>query len=70
MASSPNQGPTGAELAGLGVFLAAAFIIPVLLGVILDGALHTSPVFVFVGLVVGIIAAVAVVYTRYVKRYL
>jgi len=70
MASSPNQGPTGAELAGLGVVLAAAFIAPVLLGVILDGALHTSPVLVFVGLVVGIIAAVAVVYTRYVKRYL
>ena len=70
MASSPNQGPSGAELAGLGVALAAAFVVPFLLGVILDGALHTSPVFLFAGLVVGIAAAVGVVYTRYVKRYL
>lgn len=70
MASSPSQGPTGAELAGLGVALAAAFIAPFLLGVILDGALHTSPLFLFAGVVVGIAAAVAVVYTRYIKRYL
>ena len=70
MASSPGQGPTGAELAGLGVALAAAFVVPFLLGVILDGALRTSPLFLLVGLVVGIAAAVALVYTRYVKRYL
>ena len=69
MASSPSQGPTGAELAGLGVALAAAFVVPFLLGVVLDGALRTSPLFLFVGLLVGIGAAVAVVYTRYVKRY-
>jgi F0F1-type ATP synthase assembly protein I len=70
MASSPGQGPTGAELAGLGVALAVAFVVPFLLGVILDGALRTSPLFLFVGLVVGIAATVAVVYTRYIKRYL
>jgi len=70
MASSPSQGPTGAELAGLGVVLAAAFVVPFVLGIVLDGALHTSPLFLFAGLVVGIAAAVAVVYTRYVKRYL
>ncbi len=70
MASSPGQGPTGAELAGLGVALAVAFVVPFLLGVILDGALRTSPLFLFAGLLVGIGAAVAVVYTRYVKRYL
>ncbi len=69
MASSPSQGPTGAELAGLGVVLAAAFVVPMVLGVALDGALHTSPLFVFVGLAVGILAAVAVVYVRYVRRY-
>jgi len=69
MASSPSQGPTGAELAGLGVVLAAAFVVPMVLGVVLDGALHTSPLFVFVGLAVGILAAVAVVYVRYVRRY-
>jgi F0F1-type ATP synthase assembly protein I len=70
MASSPSQGPTGAELAGLGVALAAAFVVPFLLGVVLDGALRTSPLFLFAGLAVGIAAAVALVYTRYIKRYL
>lgn len=69
MASSPNQGPSGAELAGLGVFLAAAFVVPIVLGVLLDGALGTSPLFLFVGLAAGIVAAVAIVYVRYVKRY-
>jgi F0F1-type ATP synthase assembly protein I len=69
MASSPSQGPSGAELAGLGVMLAAAFVAPMVLGVVLDGALRTSPLFVFVGLAVGILAAVAVVYARYVRRY-
>lgn len=69
MATRPSQGPSGAELAGLGVMLAAAFVAPMVLGVVLDGVLHTSPLFVFVGLVVGIAATVAVVYVRYVKRY-
>lgn len=69
MASSPSQGPSGAELAGLGVMLAAAFVAPMVLGVVLDGVLRTSPLFVFVGLAVGILAAVAVVYARYVRRY-
>ncbi|TMC54899.1 MAG: hypothetical protein E6J20_02970 [Chloroflexi bacterium] len=69
MASSPSQGPSGAELAGLGVMLAAAFVAPMVLGVVLDGVLRTSPLFVFVGLALGIVAAVAVVYVRYVRRY-
>jgi F0F1-type ATP synthase assembly protein I len=69
MASSPSQGPSGAELIGLGVFLAASFVIPIVLGVLLDGALRTSPLFLFVGLAAGILAAIGVVYTRYVRRY-
>ncbi len=64
-----NRGPTGAELAGLGLFIAAAFIVPFVGGLVLDGLLHTSPVFVFTGLVVGIGAAVAGLYQR-LKRYL
>jgi F0F1-type ATP synthase assembly protein I len=69
MASSPSQGPSGAELIGLGVFLAASFVIPIVLGVLLDGALRTSPLFLFVGLAAGILAAIGVVYARYVRRY-
>jgi F0F1-type ATP synthase assembly protein I len=50
--------------------LAAAVVVPMVLGLLLDGALRTSPLFVFVGLAVGIIAAVALVYARYVRRYM
>ena len=52
------------------MFLAAAVIVPLILGSILDRAVGTGPLFLLVGLVVGIAAAVAVVYTRYVKRFL
>jgi F0F1-type ATP synthase assembly protein I len=69
MASSRNPGPTGAELMGLGALLAGAVVAPIVLGVVLDGALRTSPLFLFVGLVLGILASVWTVYTRYVKRY-
>lgn len=58
------------ELAGIGMALAAAVVVPIVLGLALDGALHTSPIFVFVGLAVGIVASVALVYVRYVKRYM
>jgi F0F1-type ATP synthase assembly protein I len=70
VARPSNNGPSGAELAGLGMALAAAVVVPMVLGYLVDGALRTSPLFLFVGLAVGIIAAVAMVYTRYVKRYM
>ncbi len=69
MASSPSRGPSGAELMGLGAILAVAVVAPIVLGIVLDAALRTSPIFLFAGLVVGIAASVWVVYVRYVKRY-
>jgi F0F1-type ATP synthase assembly protein I len=62
--------PSGFELIGLGVFLAASVVVPLVGGLSLDAALHTGPLFFFVGLLVGIVAAVSVVYTRFVRRYL
>lgn len=67
--TSGGRGPSGAELAGLGLFLAAAFIVPFVGGLAADALLHTSPVFLFAGLVVGIGAAAAGLYQR-LKRYL
>ncbi|HYM49794.1 MAG TPA: AtpZ/AtpI family protein [Candidatus Limnocylindrales bacterium] len=64
-----KRGPTGSELAGLSIFLASAFILPFVGGLALDAFLHTSPVFLFVGLVVGIAAATVGLYGR-LKRYL
>jgi F0F1-type ATP synthase assembly protein I len=70
VARPSSTGPSGAELAGLGMALAAVVVVPIILGYVVDNAIRTSPLFVFVGLVVGIIAAVALVYARYVRRYM
>ena len=51
------------------MFLAAAVILPLLVGAVLDNVTHTAPLLLFLGLVIGIIAGGAVVYTRF-KRYL
>ncbi|HEV2954104.1 MAG TPA: hypothetical protein VG015_08435 [Candidatus Dormibacteraeota bacterium] len=64
-----RKSPSGAELAGLGVFLAAAVVLPFLGGLALDGALHSAPIGVMSGLFVGIAAAVGAGYSRF-KRYL
>jgi hypothetical protein len=70
MSTKGADGPTGSDLAGTGIFLAASFLVPLIGGGLLDGALHTGPVLLFVGFIVGIAAAVAVVYFGYVKRFL
>jgi F0F1-type ATP synthase assembly protein I len=41
-------------MAGIGIFFAASVLLPLLGGVALDNWLHTAPVFVLVGLVVGL----------------
>ena len=63
-----NRGPTGAELGGLGLFLAAAFIVSFLAGLALDAILRTSPFFLFLGLLAGIAAAAGGLFARW-KRY-
>lgn len=68
-AAPRGRAPSGGELAGLGVFLAAAVVLPLLIGAVLDNVVHTGPLLLFTGLVVGIVAGAAVVYTRF-KRYL
>ena len=64
-----RDAPSGMELAGLGVLVAAAVVVPLIVGMALDGALRTGPGFLFGGLAVGIVAAGVTVYTRF-KRYL
>jgi F0F1-type ATP synthase assembly protein I len=51
-----NPGSTGSDLAGIGIYLAAAVLLPLIGGVLLDNVLHTAPVFVLVGLFVGLAA--------------
>ena len=56
MARPSNPSPTGGDLAGIGMFFAASVLLPLLAGVGLDNWLHTGPVFVLVGLFVGLVA--------------
>jgi F0F1-type ATP synthase assembly protein I len=70
MSPKGAEEPSGTDLIGLGVFLAASVIVPLVGGLLLDAGLHTEPLFFFIGLVVGIVAAASVVYTRFVRRYL
>jgi F0F1-type ATP synthase assembly protein I len=60
--------PSGTELAGLGVVAAAAVIVPLLGGLGLDSVLHTTPLGLVVGLLLGIVAAVTSIYVRF-RRY-
>jgi F0F1-type ATP synthase assembly protein I len=53
----PPRKPSGGELAGLGISIAVAFLVPLLLGVVFDALLHTSPFGVLIGLLVGITAS-------------
>ena len=70
-ASARRRGrtPSGGELAGLGVFLAAAVLLPLIAGIVLDSLLGLGQVLFFVGLLLGIIAGIAVVYSS-MRRYL
>jgi F0F1-type ATP synthase assembly protein I len=56
MAPPPSTGPSGSDMAGIGIYFAAAVLLPLLGGVALDRALNTAPVFVLVGLGVGLAA--------------
>jgi F0F1-type ATP synthase assembly protein I len=51
-------------MAGVGFYFAAAALLPILGGVGLDAAFHTSPVFVLIGLVVGLVAGGAAVWLK------
>lgn len=70
MSTQGSDGPSGSDLAGLGILLAASVLVPLIGGGLLDRVLHTGSLLLFVGLLVGIAAAVAVVYVGYVKRFL
>ncbi|HEY8863976.1 MAG TPA: AtpZ/AtpI family protein [Candidatus Dormibacteraeota bacterium] len=64
MEPTQRSGPSGADMAGIGIYLAAAVLLPLLGGVALDNALHTAPVFVLVGLFVGLAAGAAGIWLK------
>ncbi|HEY2597382.1 MAG TPA: AtpZ/AtpI family protein [Candidatus Dormibacteraeota bacterium] len=52
----PSNPPTGSDLAGIGLYLAGAVLLPLIGGVLLDNVFHSAPVFVLIGLFVGLVA--------------
>lgn len=66
----PRQAiPSGGELAGLGVAIALTLLLPLGAGVGLDALLHSSPIGLLIGLLLGIVAATAFVVSQF-RRYL
>jgi F0F1-type ATP synthase assembly protein I len=61
--------PTGSDLAGVGAGLAVAFLVPFFAGLGIDAIAHTGPVFLLIGLALGILSAVGFAYVRF-KRFL
>ena len=64
MTPPSSSGPTGSDLAGLGMYFAAAVLLPLLGGVALDHVWHTAPLFVLVGLFVGLVAGGAGIWLK------
>jgi len=51
-------------MAGIGIYLAAAVLLPIIGGVALDKALKTAPVFVLIGRFVGLVAGAAGIWLK------
>jgi len=61
--------PSGRELLGLGLATALAVLVPLLSGAGVDALVHSSPIGLLIGLVVGVTAASITVFQRF-KPYL
>ena len=61
--------PDPGQLAGVGVTLALAFLVPFFAGVGIDAMAHTAPVFLLIGLGLGIVLAVLAAFVRF-KQFL
>ena len=64
MAPTSNSSPSVGDLAGMGMYLAAVILLPLLGGVWVDSRWHTAPVFVLIGLFVGLAAGAAGVWLK------
>lgn len=59
MASDKESGPGIMVFAGLGLLNASCLLIGLALGWLADSSLHTLPLFLMVGLILGVAAGVA-----------
>ncbi len=69
MPADPDPGLSRTQLIGLGVYLAVAFVVPLIAGLLVDQLAHVSPAGLLLGLLVGIVAA-ALGLRAQLRRYL
>jgi len=60
----PDPGLRGRDLVGLGGMLAGAVVVGLVVGLLVDKAAGTSPVFTLVGIALGIAAAAVAFWAR------
>jgi len=60
-----SRQPTGGDYAGIGIALAGAFLAPFLAGIGVDALAHTGPVFLLIGLALGIVLAAVTAFVRF-----
>jgi F0F1-type ATP synthase assembly protein I len=65
----PKPLPSAAAFLGMGLTAAVCAGIGLVLGLWVDSALHTSPIFLLVGLALGLVTAVAFVVSQ-IREYL
>lgn len=64
-----RTGPSVSQLAGLGAVIAVAVLVPLVAGLLVDNALHSSPLGLLLGLLVGAGAATMTLISR-LRQYL
>jgi F0F1-type ATP synthase assembly protein I len=64
-----RQAPSGGDYLSLGATLAGAFLVPLVAGIGVDAVARTGPLFLMIGLGLGILGAAATAYVRF-KRFL
>jgi F0F1-type ATP synthase assembly protein I len=69
MPADPDRGLSGTGLIGLGIYLAGVVVVPLIAGLLLDRLTHTSPLFLLLGLLVGVSGAGAGLWAQ-MKRYM
>ena len=65
----PAESPSWQKLLGIGAVVGATLVAGILLGLLVDSLAGTTPLFLFVGLVIGLVAAGAYAVSTF-RQYL
>ncbi|MFH5231585.1 AtpZ/AtpI family protein [Antrihabitans spumae] len=60
-----NEPPSPRQLIGIGTGLVGCIVLGLVAGLLLDAAMHTSPLFTAIGLLLGIVGATATMIVQF-----